>query len=209
MRSSFQKSSRHLRASQRGNFQTHAKDRYILIICVNNNNVNTTRPHWLSPSIYLSQCSSRSMSLYGVTTPQWVDVNTHKHLPIHSGDSITLCDVIRFRNIMLIDQVNKIETLFVDFLCLFQSHCGKSRVNAGLVRKNLPNGILFYNHGIINAVLRLIHFCLLCNKWNMTRHSMPGSKVHGAQLGPTGPRWAPCWPHEPCYLGSHPQHSWR
>ena len=23
-----------------------------------------------------------------------------------------------------------------------------------------------------------------------------------AHLGPTGPRWAPCWPHEPCYLGS-------
>ena len=22
-------------------------------------------------------------------------------------------------------------------------------------------------------------------------------------LGPTGPRWAPCWPHEPCYLGVH------
>ena len=21
-------------------------------------------------------------------------------------------------------------------------------------------------------------------------------------LGPTGPRWAPCWPHELCYLGS-------
>ena len=20
-------------------------------------------------------------------------------------------------------------------------------------------------------------------------------------MGPTGPRWAPCWPHEPCYLG--------
>ena len=20
-------------------------------------------------------------------------------------------------------------------------------------------------------------------------------------LGPTGPRWAPCWPHEPCYPG--------
>ena len=29
---------------------------------------------------------------------------------------------------------------------------------------------------------------------------------HGAQLGPTGPRWAPCWPHEPCYLGIN--HSW-
>ena len=25
----------------------------------------------------------------------------------------------------------------------------------------------------------------------------------GAYLGPTGPRWAPCWPHELCYLGSH------
>ena len=25
---------------------------------------------------------------------------------------------------------------------------------------------------------------------------------HGAHLGPTGPRWAPCWPHELCYLGS-------
>ena len=24
---------------------------------------------------------------------------------------------------------------------------------------------------------------------------------HGAHLGPTGPMWAPCWPHEPCYLG--------
>ena len=23
---------------------------------------------------------------------------------------------------------------------------------------------------------------------------------HGAHLGPTGPRWDPCWPHEPCYL---------
>ena len=24
---------------------------------------------------------------------------------------------------------------------------------------------------------------------------------HGAHLGPTGPRWVPCWPHEPSYLG--------
>ena len=22
-----------------------------------------------------------------------------------------------------------------------------------------------------------------------------------AHLGPTGPRWAPCWPNDPCYLG--------
>ena len=25
---------------------------------------------------------------------------------------------------------------------------------------------------------------------------------HGTHLGPTGPRWAPCWPHEFCYLGT-------
>ena len=25
---------------------------------------------------------------------------------------------------------------------------------------------------------------------------------HGAHLGPVDPRWAPCWPHEPCYQGS-------
>ena len=24
-----------------------------------------------------------------------------------------------------------------------------------------------------------------------------------AHLGPVGPRWAPCWPHDPCYRGSH------
>ena len=24
---------------------------------------------------------------------------------------------------------------------------------------------------------------------------------HGSHLGPVGPSWAPCWPHEPCFLG--------
>ena len=32
-----------------------------------------------------------------------------------------------------------------------------------------------------------------------TKH-VPGPWV-GAHLGPTGPRWDPCWPHELCYLG--------
>ena len=30
---------------------------------------------------------------------------------------------------------------------------------------------------------------------------------HGAHLGPVGPSWAPCWPHEPCYQGLHTVHS--
>ena len=32
---------------------------------------------------------------------------------------------------------------------------------------------------------------------------------HGANLGPTGPRWAPCWPHEHCYLASYLLIGWR
>ena len=31
----------------------------------------------------------------------------------------------------------------------------------------------------------------------------PHSRVHGAHLGPTGPMWAPCLPHEACYLDCH------
>ena len=31
----------------------------------------------------------------------------------------------------------------------------------------------------------------------------PDSKIHGAHLGPTGPRWAPCWSYELCYLGTY------
>ena len=30
---------------------------------------------------------------------------------------------------------------------------------------------------------------------------------HGAHLGPTGPRWAPSWPHELCYLGQYSLHN--
>ena len=40
-----------------------------------------------------------------------------------------------------------------------------------------------------------------------TIQAIPDSKVHGgphgAHLGPIGPRWAPCGPHELCYLGYH------
>ena len=45
------------------------------------------------------------------------------------------------------------------------------------------------------------HYIL--NKWN---HS-PGSKVHGANMGPiwvlSAPGWSPCRPYEPCYQGPY------
>ena len=36
-----------------------------------------------------------------------------------------------------------------------------------------------------------------------TRYAID-SKVHGDNMWPTGPRLAPCWPHELCYLGCLP-----
>ena len=42
---------------------------------------------------------------------------------------------------------------------------------------------------------------LVANLWINTS---PDSKVHGANMGPVGPRWTPCWPYEPCYQGTVP-----
>ena len=42
----------------------------------------------------------------------------------------------------------------------------------------------------------------MCRCYLFVRLSNPDSKVRGAHLGPVGPRWAPCWHHEPCYQGS-------
>ena len=39
-----------------------------------------------------------------------------------------------------------------------------------------------------------IHKC-----WHPRQQSSWGQ--YGAHLGPVGPRWAPCWHHEPCYQG--------
>ena len=43
------------------------------------------------------------------------------------------------------------------------------------------------------------------HKQQLTSRSLPWYQgswgQHGAYQGPARPRWAPCWPHEPCYLG--------
>ena len=40
---------------------------------------------------------------------------------------------------------------------------------------------------------------------NLCKRTYADGKVpwgqHGAHLGPVGPKWAPCWPHNPCYQG--------
>ena len=42
--------------------------------------------------------------------------------------------------------------------------------------------------------------CVLLTVWRKWFY-YPDSQVHVAHLGPIGPRWAPFWPHEPCYDG--------
>ena len=39
---------------------------------------------------------------------------------------------------------------------------------------------------------------------NAVRISICSLGQYGAHLGPVGPRWAPCWPHEPSYQGFTP-----
>ena len=37
---------------------------------------------------------------------------------------------------------------------------------------------------------------------NILSRKVPDSNFHGVHMGPIGPIWDPCWPHEPCYQGS-------
>ena len=59
--------------------------------------------------------------------------------------------------------------------------------------RNYTNGRLVWNVGIVHWCKCFYSLCYSLR--------LPESNEHGAHLGPTGPRWAPCWPHEPCYLG--------
>ena len=45
----------------------------------------------------------------------------------------------------------------------------------------------------------LFHAAYIDNRDPQIAKFMGPTWVH---LGPVGPRWAPCWPHEPCYQGS-------
>ena len=40
--------------------------------------------------------------------------------------------------------------------------------------------------------------------WHYNPRQQSSWGQQGAHLGPVSPRWAPCWPHEPCYQGWHP-----
>ena len=54
---------------------------------------------------------------------------------------------------------------------------------------------------ITDVSMKTLH--LQCMKTQRHPRQQSSWGQHGAHLGPVGPRWAPCWPHEPRYLGSY------
>ena len=62
------------------------------------------------------------------------------------------------------------------------------------------------NERVINQYKQNIHVPISI-VMSVTRTTLMTRSQHWALLGPTGPRWAPCWPHELCYLGGKSNHS--
>ena len=66
----------------------------------------------------------------------------------------------------------------------------------------------FDDFSVVSLNQLLKHYFELFGFWIKWGWSMcglmgncPDRKVHAAHMGPVGPRWAPCLPHEPCYQG--------
>ena len=74
-------------------------------------------------------------------------------------------------------------------LCIF----AEFQSNTGLIIGAVLGGV----GGILFLILLIVCVAAFL-RWVLD----PDSEVHGAHLGPTGPRWAPCWPHELCYVGT-------
>ena len=79
---------------------------------------------------------------------------------------------------------------------------------------NMEAGIMYAHIAAekyqVRLVLHSVHLQRrVCNNCFVIN---PDSKVHRANmvahLGPVGPRWAPCGPHEPCYQGGEGEITW-
>ena len=62
-----------------------------------------------------------------------------------------------------------------------------------LCSQNCGSQLLIFSK--CDLLLLIISFCVFSNNSQIARF-MGSTWTH---LGPTGPRWTPCWPHEPCY----------
>ena len=76
-----------------------------------------------------------------------------------------------------------------------------AKLKSRLLTFNFAVAIGWWIDGFCNFVTVLFISLIF---WSFKMHiglRNPDSKVHGANMGPTGPRWAPCLPHELCCLG--------
>ena len=64
---------------------------------------------------------------------------------------------------------------------------------------------LFTGHEIIYHAEIVFTLIIHPRHWRVVRNTQIAKfmELTRAHLGPVGPRWAPCWPHEPCYQGLH------
>ena len=121
--------------------------------------------------------------------------------------------------------LSRIELPVSEFMVLRNSHpiiiifLNSGRCNS-ITRQNRPQPLLFHRKEKVVMVTTLPS--LAAPEVVMWRTSMPATGWRqsyykhrespwlqdswgqlGVHLGPPGPRWTPCWPHEPCYLGHH------
>ena len=84
--------------------------------------------------------------------------------------------------------------VFVDsvFACCWRSHC-----------KDLPTKSIFMLM-LLGVFVEPHYDMIICSKRTLLAGCMGPTWGH---LGPSRPRWAPCWPHELCYLGTYNRHS--
>ena len=83
---------------------------------------------------------------------------------------------------------------FYNLLCLMLFFCC---LQVLITKVHLPDCHICVCWGYVP----LFYHVLLFTASLISRCIRPDSKVHGANMGPTGPRWAPFGPHESRYLG--------
>ena len=164
---------------------------------------------------------------YVVTRPPWVMAKLPCWLPFHFNKRRHICVILsiaKTRNLhyndVIMDMIaSQITSLMIVFSTVYLDTDQRKHQNSaslafvhGIHRRPVnsphkwpvtPKMFPFDDVIMIMFIISSCHNSLNANPIAMLSHWFPDSKVYGAHMGPTGPRWAPCWPHEPCYLGCH------
>ena len=113
----------------------------------------------------------------GETTPSGVWHQQHKHNHVWS---------LKYYFCLYI-----LPTFCYHFFLLWWYYCNKAFFMLCTLCCNIPWCIVYtlFNFIVPESLITNDSILRKQNSWGQ----------HGAHMGPVGPRWAPCWPHEPCY----------